>query len=221
MKDLSKFKYYASACHSSHGNFLAPLGFESTNNIEEADVIIFGGGADVDPAQYGEEPGSRTHTSEHREEEERRDFEFGKKTGKKFFGICRGHQLLCTLANGKLIQHVTNHAGNEHSIDTYDGLKMRTNSIHHQMINPYVIKNPNDYQILAWSSKRISKSYLGAKDKPVYLPHEFKEIEAIRFPRIKAFSVQYHPEMMFGYKEGEAVVTWTQKMFMKFFNNEL
>lgn len=220
MENLSKYKYYASACSNGHGNFLQPLGFESTKNIEEANVIIFGGGADVEPNTYGEKPGSKTYTSPSREKEERADFEFGKKAGIKFFGICRGHQLLCSLAGGKLIQHVTGHGG-EHTVDTFDGLTIRTNSIHHQMVNPYTIKNSKDYKILGWTTKRISKQYLGAGDKPVYLPFEFKEIEAIHFPKINAMSVQYHPEMMFGYPENEAALTWTQKTFLRFFHNEL
>lgn len=220
MENLNKYKFYASNCSSGHGNFLEPLGFSETRNIEEADVIIFGGGADIEPKNYGEKKGSRTYTSESREKLERRDFDFGMKTGKKFFGICRGHQLICTLAGGKLIQDVTNHSG-DHSIDTFDGLKLRTNSIHHQMINPYTIKNQNHYRILAWTSKRISKKYLGGNDKTIYLPWDFKEIEAIHFPAINALSVQYHPEMMYGYAENEGAVTWTQNTFMKFFNNNL
>lgn len=220
MKDLNKYKYYTSACGKSNGNFLVPLGFEYTPNIEESDVIIYGGGADIDPAQYGEEPGTRTYASKEREKEERKDFQIGYKLGKAFFGICRGHQLLCTLAGGKLIQHVNNHGG-EHSINTFDGNEVRTNSIHHQMVNPYTIKDPRNYKILAWTSKRISSKYLGAHDKPVYLPWQFKEIEAIYFPKINAMGVQYHPEMMNGYRDYEAVMTWTQQTFMKFLNKEL
>lgn len=193
MKHLVNRKFYASACHGSHGNFLAPLGFEQTGNLEEADVIIFGGGADVEPGTYGEEPGSRTGTSPMREKQEKQDFEIGTKLGKKFFGICRGHQFLTAMAGGKLIQDVSNHAGSDHEITTFDGITVRTNSIHHQMINPYVIKNKSDYKILAWTKRRISKRYLGANDKPVLLPWEFKEIEAIYFPKINALSVQYHP----------------------------
>lgn len=217
MKD--KYKFYASNTSNGHGNFLEPLGFDSTKNIEEADVVIFGGGADIDPETYGEKPGSRTHISSDQEKREKKDFQFALQNKIKCFGICRGHQLLCSLSGGKLIQHTTGHAGSEHTMDTIDGLRIRTNSLHHQMINPYMM-NPKNYKILAWTSKRISRKYLGAGDKSITLPYEFKEIEAIYFPSTNSMGVQYHPEMMYGSKETETAVDWTQKMFMKFFNNQ-
>lgn len=189
---MKSYKYYTSTCGPSNGNFLKDLGFTHTTDLKKSDVIIFGGGADINPETYGELPAGRTYVSDAREKVEKADFREGLKLGKKMFGICRGQQLLCALAGGKLIQDVTGHGG-DHSITTFDDLKVRTNSIHHQMINPYVIKNPKDYKILAWSTKRLSSRYIGARDKPVYLPWDFKEIEAIIFPKINAFSVQFHP----------------------------
>lgn len=212
-----KLKYYNSAC-GDHGDWLRNLGFERTDSLKDSDVIIFGGGADIDPATYDDDPGTKTYTSQQREVKEKADFTEGSALGKKFFGICRGHQLLCALAGGKLIQHVTSHSG-DHDIKTADGFTFRTNSIHHQMVNPYVL-NPKDYKILAWSSKKLSKVYLGAKDTRVWLPIDFKEIEAIYFPNINALGVQYHPEMMEG-SHHSGVLDWTRKTFLKFFNNEM
>lgn len=211
-------KYYTSACGSHNGNFLKPLGFTSTDKLEEADVIVFGGGADVDPATYKEEEASRTYKSVAREKEEKADFEKGRKLNKFFIGICRGHQLITALAGGKLIQDVSGHAGSDHSMSTYDGLNLRVNSIHHQMVNPYNLKS-KDYQILGWSTKRISDRYIGAKDKAMYLPWGFKEIEAIYFPKIRALGIQSHPEMMYSYKEYNPAVEWVQNTFIKIFEN--
>jgi putative glutamine amidotransferase len=220
MKSSNKHKVYTSECGSSNANFLKPLGFEATDLIESADVVLFGGGADIDPKNYGEQPGSQTYVSERKEKKERADFELAQKLGKPCFGICRGFQLLCTLAGGKLIQHVNNHGG-YHKMSTFDGNTVLVNSLHHQMINPYVIKNPNDYKIIGWTTKRLSNTYLGAGDKPVYLPWEFKEIEAAFFPKINSFGVQWHPEMMFPSKDGDPAITWVQQTFIKFFNNKL
>lgn len=217
---MSLYKYYTSACGSNNGNFLRELGFKYVDNLKDADVVIFGGGSDIDPATYGEEPSGRTYPNKIRESQEKADFREGLKLGKKFFGICRGHQLLCAMAGGKLIQDVQGHGG-DHYIMTFDEVRCKTNSIHHQMINPYTIKNPSDYRILAWSDKRRSGRYVGAKDKPVLLPWDFREIEAIIFPKINAFGVQYHPEMLYGAgKQYDGVMTWTQNTFMKFFNNK-
>lgn len=220
MKNSSKFKVYTSQCGRSNANFLEPLGFTHTDIIESADVVLFGGGADVDPKNYGEEKGSGTYVSEHKEKLERADFAVAQKFGKKCFGICRGFQLLCTLAGGKLIQHVDHHGG-YHKMSTFDGNIVNVNSLHHQMVNPYVLKNSNDYKIIAWTTKRLSSTYLGGSDKPVYLPWEFKEIEAAYFPKIDSFGVQWHPEMMFGSKDADPAITWVQQTFIKFFNNKL
>lgn len=218
MKQSNKF--YTSACGPSNGNFLLDIGFEYTKNLEEADVIIFGGGADVEPEFYGEEKSKHTYTSPDREKTEREDFKKGIKLGKKFVGICRGAQLLCSLAGGKLIQDVNGHQGG-HSMTTFDGITVQTNSIHHQMINPYAIKNPQDYKILAWSTKRRSNRYLGAKEKSIFLPWDFKEIESVYFPKINALGYQYHPEMMGTSKSYQPAMDWTLKIFEKFFDNEL
>lgn len=88
-----KYKYYASATSKSHGNWLEPLGFESTDKLEEADLVVFGGGADIEPATYGEKPNSRTYASPQREKQERQDFEKATKLGIKMYGTCRGLNL--------------------------------------------------------------------------------------------------------------------------------
>lgn len=213
-------KFYTSSCGASNGNFLELLGFKHTKNLKDADVIIFGGGADVEPELYGEQKGKFTGTNPARERVEIEDFREGMKLGKKFVGICRGHQLLCAMAGGKLIQDVSGHGGG-HSITTFDGLTIKTNSIHHQMVNPYAIKNPQDYKVLAWSTKRRSDKYLGAKEKSILLPWDFKEIESIYFPKINGLGFQYHPEMMFRNNGYQPVMDWTVKVFEKFFNSEL
>lgn len=214
------FKYYASACHDSHGNFLDDLGFKSTNKIEDADLIIFGGGADIEPETYGEEKGKHTSTSREREKIERRDFAIGMKLKKKFLGICRGHQFLTAMAGGKLIQDVTNHHG-QHKIVTFDGNTLLTNSIHHQMVNPYALKDKGDFKILAWTSNRRSDHYLGARDKSVVLPWDFKEVESVYYPKIRALGFQYHPEMMHRDRKFDPVMHWTKTTFEKFFEEKL
>jgi gamma-glutamyl-gamma-aminobutyrate hydrolase PuuD len=221
MNQQSNFKFYTSACGIGHGNFIQPLGFEPTKNIEEADIIIFGGGADIDPNTYSEKSASSTYCSPGREKQEKEDFKIGRELGKKFLGICRGVQFLCAMAGGKLIQDVGGHGGTDHTMTTLDGNTIKVNSIHHQMINPYAIKNKHDYKILAWSTKRRSNRYLGAHDKSILLPHDFKEIEAIVFPKINGIGFQYHPEMMKYSGEYDAALGWTQTKFMKFFNGEL
>lgn len=187
---MSNKKYYTSTCGPNNGNFIRPLGYDHTRNIEEADVVIFGGGADIEPSTYGEEPADCTGAHPEREREERHDFRTAQELGIKSFGICRGFQLICALSGGKLIQDVSNHSG-EHEMITYDGAKVVVNSIHHQMINPYNL-DQSQYKILAWTERR-SKRYIGARNKSVLLPHDFKEIETAYFPKTNSLGVQWHP----------------------------
>lgn len=85
-----QLKYYCSATSTGHGNWLEPLGFVNTLVLEEADVVIFGGGADIEPNTYGEQPSSRTYVSSEREKKEREDYHKAHKLGIKCFGTCRG-----------------------------------------------------------------------------------------------------------------------------------
>jgi putative glutamine amidotransferase len=187
--------------------------------MKDADVVVFGGGADIDPATYNEERSKGTYTNATREAGEKRDFHEALKRGIKMVGICRGHQFLVAMAGGKLIQDVTNHHGH-HATTTYDGLEINCNSIHHQMVNPYEM-NPKKYKILAWSTQKLSDYYLGGANKRILLPLQFKEIESIYLPEINALGFQYHPEMMYGRQTRNAAIDWTQNTFIKFFEGKL
>lgn len=92
-EEKKELKYYASATSKGHGNWLEPLGFSSTDKLEEADVVIFGGGADIMPQTYGEEASSRTYASPEREKKEEADFQKALKLGIKMYGTCRGLNL--------------------------------------------------------------------------------------------------------------------------------
>lgn len=83
-------KYYTSECYPNDGNWIRPLGYEHTGDIREADVVIFGGGADITPETYGEEPGPHTGCSPAREKGEKRDFAIARTLDIPCVGICRG-----------------------------------------------------------------------------------------------------------------------------------
>ena len=217
-------KAYCSYGYTTESNWIRPLGFEITHNLEDADVVVFGGGKDVDPGFYNEKVGPRTDSPSSRDKEERLDFlrvqelrAEGKKV--KTVGICRGGQLICALSNGKLIQDVSNHCG-RHSIITINKEELLVNSIHHQMMYPYNL-NENDYTVIATVAKNRSSHYTNGFSKPVWLPEDFLEPEIIHFKNTDALAIQFHPEMMFRSQEYEETNKWMQELFMKFYNNEL
>lgn len=110
-------------------------GWEVANSIESCDLVVFSGGADINPFIYGERPLEVTRFSTARD-----NMEIGlwKTLPPKFpkVGICRGAQLGNVLCGGTLWQHVDNH-GSRHPIKDLTGIAkphlLVASSVHHQM----------------------------------------------------------------------------------------
>lgn len=126
--------------------------FTRTQDIKEADIVMFTGGEDINPSLYGDIKHPTTHFTD-RDDYEVAAFKAAPKDA-LLIGGCRGAQLLTALSGGKLFQHVLNHGGGTggHDITSSDGHVMRITSCHHQMMNPYNLPE-EDYELLAWSSK--------------------------------------------------------------------
>lgn len=151
-------------------------------------LVVFTGGADVDPDYYNEPEGKFTHADRYRDEDEFAIFNEALEQDIPMFGICRGLQFLTVMFGGKLIQHVTGHH-RPHLMKTPDGMEFQVSSSHHQMVMP----RPED-TILGWASPRQSATYLDGYDNE--LVHPKLEIEAVKFAQADAVGVQYHPEIM-------------------------
>jgi putative glutamine amidotransferase len=215
-------RVYCSDGYSSAANWITGLkDFVLVPSIKDADVVVFGGGKDIDPAFYGENRGTNTDKPSLRDVKEQADFFIAKERGIKMVGVCRGGQLICALSGGKLIQDVNNHAGSNHPMRTSDGRSYMVNSLHHQMMFPYTLAK-TDYEIIGWSPRHLATRYLGGNDKDILLPGHFKECEVVHFKNTKGLAIQWHPEMMYGYsKTAGPSVHWMQETFLKFYNDEL
>lgn len=161
---------------------------------ESIRLVVFTGGADINPVLYNEKPSLRTFCFDKRDE-----FEFGlytkiERLGIPIAGICRGAQFLCAMAGGKLYQHVTGHDAH-HWCKSSDNRKFMISSSHHQML-----RLPSSAKLLAWAEPRISNIYIGADDVEMDSPEH--EVEAAYFPNINAVGMQYHPEIMTEYSTG-------------------
>lgn len=66
------------------------------DNIEDADIVLFTGGEDVDPSMYKKEKHPRTFSNIKRDEEEMKIFK-SIKPHQLALGICRGLKLWLTL----------------------------------------------------------------------------------------------------------------------------
>lgn len=196
------------------GDFLLDKDFwgADTRNIlsaidgDPADIsaVVFGGGTDINSKIYDEKPGNNNqYPDERRDKLELLIYDWAYRHGIPMIGVCRGAQLLTALNGGKLIQHVTGHAGGNHECITNDGEVILMNSCHHQMMFPWTSRK--EFKILAKTNTKLSMQYLGSglndffneRNIPIeFIRTEFVEPEVVWWPESKAFCVQGHPEWM-------------------------
>lgn len=164
------------------------------SDIKKCDMLLLWGGDDISPLLYNEAPipGSGPH---HPTDRDLFEWELIKKFSERgipIVGICRGAQMLCAAAGGKLVQHTTGHTGTSHDIVTYDNQKFSTSSDHHQMLYPYGYCS---HELLAWMEVNRSTTYLGnGFEKSKLLNGELKEPEVVFFDDLNALAIQCHPE---------------------------
>ena len=140
----------------------ASCGFQRAATIDEADVVVFIGGADVDPSLYGQKALPTTYTAVNRDKVEILAYEQALAKNKFMFGICRGAQFLHVMNGGELWQDVNRHAGPDHWIvDLDDDFRILSNSLHHQMI-----KASDDLQIIAVTEEQTATTF---KDENLFV----------------------------------------------------
>lgn len=158
---------------------------------EEADIVVFSGGSDINPSLYNCKCHKFTYYNEKRDKLEIECY--NKLTSKQIvIGLCRGAQLLTALNGGKLIQDVTGHNNGPHYITNGES-RFKIESIHHQMMYPFDMDS-NDYDLLYWSSIKKSSKYEGDG-----IANPEKEPEVIYYhkkDKPQALAIQGHPEMM-------------------------
>lgn len=163
------------------------------SSIHEVDAILLWGGDDISTSLYKEEP---AHNGWGPPEPSMRDlYEWhilreAVRAKKPIIGICRGAQLICAFAGGKLVQNMSGHHG-DHDVLTHDGKILTTKSSHHQMMYPYNV----NHDLLAWCEEPLSTIY----EPQSWYTDGFekatdKEPEVVYFTDINAMAIQGHPE---------------------------
>lgn len=169
-------------------------------------ALILWGGGDIDPSIYGHKPQEMLYGVSHRRDTlEVKLARAAIDRGIPIIGICRGAQLMCALSGGSLYQHVFNHAGESHTIETKDGRRLVTNSLHHQMMNPSKV----DHELIAWSSPSRSPHYIGNGGERHTREEVKVEPEVVYFPKTKALCIQGHPEYLW---EGAPLVEYALEL---------
>jgi putative glutamine amidotransferase len=183
-----------------------PLGGEARDELwTRLHGLLLTGGADIDPARFGELPHATVYdVSEARDELEFAVTESAIDAGLPVFAICRGIQVLNVALGGTLIQDVPSEIGTAiaHSqpeprheathrvtvsgetrmAEVLGALDVRVNSFHHQAIK----KLGRGLRDVAWSDDGV--------------------IEAVEMPDAQALvlGVQWHPEDLAGHDPAAA-----------------
>ncbi len=99
---------YADAVAECGGEpVLLPTGSTSTAVVERLDGLVLAGGADVDPARYGQPPGAATTVVRpDRDDAELALLAATRDRDLPLLAVCRGMQLLNVLLGGDLVQHL-------------------------------------------------------------------------------------------------------------------
>lgn len=191
-------------CPIGNGTSIAPFdevfdtGQDISRSISGVDAVVFWGGTDIHPSFYNEKAhqySQASHVPSARDEFERKAMLYCITNNIPIIGVCRGAQLMCAVAGGSLIQHVTGHVGKgDHKMVTSDGEYITTTSCHHQMMYPYDV----EHELLAWASHNLSTVYENGENKTTSLMAGRKEPEVVFFPRIRGLAIQGHPEWAVG-----------------------
>lgn len=167
------------------------LGYGGAKTIEEADVVLFTGGEDVDPKLYGEEALKTTMFNRARDDREMEIYAKAVKLGKPMVGICRGGQFLNVANDGKMWQHVDGHTG-DHLMFVIDDKgntirDLNVTSTHHQMMRP--TKEAVILAIAARARTLVSFKMTEERQKPV-----LEDVEVVWYPKTGCLCFQPHPE---------------------------
>lgn len=183
--------------------------YELTDRIEDADLLVFSGGEDVDPFFYDTATHPTTRSNYNKDQREMHLYHQAKELGLPCVGICRGAQLLHILNDGELWQDVDNH-GRTHKAYTFGtNIPVVVSSMHHQMLRP---NSKRENIILLYANEATKKRTMSVLDplnevKPyeisrlVNTMYKDDDIEALVYPDTNDLCFQPHPELYMGGRE--------------------
>jgi hypothetical protein len=199
--------------------FIDQPGYVGCASLVDADILVLTGGADVDPAFYGERPHRTTRFDELRDESDSLIMaEWGslqKKEGgsdRMTIGICRGGQFLNIWNGGRMWQNVNHHAGvGLHDIiDADTGQVLKVTSTHHQMMIPH--ESGRVIAIAREADYKEAGPEINTPDEPGALwlrkqSHEdspdWDDTEVVWYEETRTLCFQPHPEMSGWGKENQ------------------
>lgn len=178
-------------------NFIAALsllGAQGHAVLEETDVspydgLILPGGADIDPALFGEENWGSRKMERERDLRQLELLDYFVKAKRPVLGVCKGHQLLNIYFGGTICQHIPEFARHQWTdrdqahesrcepgcfLESLYGLEFPVNSAHHQA----VVTPARGFRAVQWAEDGV--------------------LEAMVHETLPLFGLQWHPERMCG-----------------------
>ena len=178
---------YVAAVTATGMEPVVSLEIPDVDTLAQYDGLILPGGADVDPARYGQPINGSKGINPELDEKQFAILDAFAKAGKPILGICKGHQVINVHFGGSLIQHIPQFG--RHQWVTEDkvhpttavegswlaqlyGTSFPTNSAHHQAVDQVA----PGFQVIQMSDDGV--------------------VEAIAHPERPILSLQWHPERM-------------------------
>jgi anthranilate/para-aminobenzoate synthase component II len=172
---------------SDYRKLFESLGHTIVANVEDAQLAVFTGGADVSPKLYGAEKHPFTGVDARRDIMEKTLYEALLARKVPMVGICRGAQFLNVMSGGAMYQHVESHTRAHYIIDQVTGETVYVSSTHHQMMKPFgifhLIATSNNNGNREWFEGSVFKRDVADQD-----------IEVVFYPNTKCLCFQPHPE---------------------------
>ena len=166
----------------------ARAGCKRAKSVLEADLVVFGGGSDVDPALYNESRHETTHYDRKRDDADMALYLLCVENGIPMLGICRGAQFLHVMNGGKLFQDIDNHYGNHGMTDIKSMQRIeKVSSVHHQSVRSNLAGGMEILAVTAASTKRH-------KNADTFDIGHQSDIEAFWYRDTCSIGVQGHPE---------------------------
>lgn len=198
---VSQWRVYLPFMDRDVSSMLTRKGASLVPGMQQANIVVFTGGADVCPILYGEMPIPGTNYNLQRDREEIKVFKSVHPDVPKV-GICRGAQFLNIMCGGKLWQDVDNHAmrGTHPVYDSLCGIAdLTVTSTHHQMMVP---NNHLGYEFLsARCSTTKKREGLTEHSESAPLEEYYEDCEGVYYDNFNSLCFQPHPE--YGHKPTE------------------
>src|SRR5712691_6263050 len=185
---------YAHAIESAGGLpvLVPPMPPEAVSALlERLDGVVFPGGADVDPAEYGEAPHPKTESNPDLDQLELAVARWAVRSDLPTLGICRGQQVLNVALGGSLIQHLDDHRqpGDRTALtqtltvtpgsrlaEVFGATRIEVNTMHHQAVKEVA----RGLTAVAWSEDGTIEG-IESHDHPWLLMVQFHPEELVDF----------------------------------------